>query len=488
MSFVGLGAIPYGSLKWNVQFMTESFKRQENKIAKNLEMAKALFEGAPDANDKMAGSEMLSYSERMRILLQMGKEECEILYVMVAYSELVEVEQIRLRLQVKRMIQENEFLKEELKSLKDKIRNLEEKVITVETEKNQFEYTYMLKPFEEVDETKNRVMLKALEETVSDPDEKIPAKLQAFGELVQEYLREGQNEIALSMCQQALEKHIQKQPNSVEVAAIYGLIGKIYKNDQNYEKAVEYFRKSLKIRKEVCGAESDEVGITLSMIGTILAKLGMINESRNVTIEAIKIREKTIGKTDPEIGLLYASLGSLSCQMQRWREMLDEYSIALSIFQNALELHDPLVLKTQQQVALAFIKLKKVQKAREMLERMAALYHKKNGKSATKEPNFLSIIKTATPQTVESLVNTLCALFGTAEMAADKGYFDVLIEFFKLDDRPDSLAVTQRWMEEKEINDREGYEDADVEVPGFRKKKKKKKITPRKTNSRPKKK
>lgn len=138
------------------------------------------------------------------------------------------------------------------------------------------------------------------------------------------YRNKGQNSKALEFYFQALEGD-----NFSAVGSSYSNIGTIYSKQKEYEKALQYYKKSLSIFEKLGGDKKTSIYITKANIGNALFKLNELREAEKFFLEALE-GANTIGFTQAifvaqtGLGRVYAK----SC----------DYSSALTYLQLALEL------------------------------------------------------------------------------------------------------------------------------------------------------
>ena len=107
------------------------------------------------------------------------------------------------------------------------------------------------------------------------------------------------------------------------IANSYNNIGLIYRKQGNYEKALEYFLKSLAIKKEL--GDKKGMGASYNTIGVIYQEKGNYDKAISYYKKSLKIKEET-GSTLNNIGLIYQGQGN--------------YDEAFSYFKRSLKLFE----------------------------------------------------------------------------------------------------------------------------------------------------
>ncbi len=100
-----------------------------------------------------------------------------------------------------------------------------------------------------------------------------------------------------------------------DIGELYGYIGIMYKNLNQYDKALEYYGLAIEIRKKYLGEDHIEVSDTYNNIGYALYKKDLFNEAMEIHRKALNIRQNQLPKNHPKvlqsiehIGLNYGGL------------------------------------------------------------------------------------------------------------------------------------------------------------------------------------
>ena len=64
-----------------------------------------------------------------------------------------------------------------------------------------------------------------------------------------------------------------------KVAVTYNNIGGVYEEQSNYELALEYYQKSLRIKEELLGGNHEELALSYNNIGSVYQARGEDEES-----------------------------------------------------------------------------------------------------------------------------------------------------------------------------------------------------------------
>jgi len=159
--------------------------------------------------------------------IELGIGEAQVMMALCNHLSTVEAEKQKLKAQVRRLCQENAWLREELSATQQKLQLSEQNVVQLEEEKNHLEYMNSLKVYEE---DKSQEEVSEPDEAIDDSHEsdreeddalsqvslvtssvnnagvyEIPARLRTLHNLVIQYASQGRYEVAVPLCKQALE-------------------------------------------------------------------------------------------------------------------------------------------------------------------------------------------------------------------------------------------------------------------------------------------
>ena len=101
-------------------------------------------------------------------------------------------------------------------------------------------------------------------------------------------------------------------PEHPDVAAIYNNLGLAYNQKGEYDKAVEYYEKSLALKLKALGAEHPSVGTTYFNMGTAYADKGDKAKAMAYLLKAKAIRMKKLGPEHPRTKSLQSWIDDLN--------------------------------------------------------------------------------------------------------------------------------------------------------------------------------
>ncbi|XP_060114309.1 kinesin light chain 3 [Heteronotia binoei] len=322
--------------------------------------------------------------------IELGIAEAQMLIALSSHIGALEAEKQKLQAQVKRLNQENVWLRDELAVTQVRLQHSEEAVAQLEEEKKHLEFLNQLKQYnpkggeqaekEDVEDRKDT--LSALFPGEDDDQRhgspspsaaaqqggyEIPARLRTLHNLVIQYASQGRYEVAVPLCKQALEDLEKSSGHShPDVATMLNILALVYRDQNKYKEATDLLNDALDIREQTLGVEHPAVAATLNNLAVLYGKRGKYTEAEPLCKRALEIREKVLGMDHPDVAKQLNNL-ALLCQNQGKFEEVEQYYLrALRIYQTQLGPDDPNVAKTKNNLANAYLKQGKYQQAEEL--------------------------------------------------------------------------------------------------------------------------
>ncbi|EDV20284.1 Kinesin light chain [Trichoplax sp. H2] len=326
--------------------------------------------------------------DRIRVLhksiesIQLGIGEAQVIISLTNYLNAVEAEKQKLRAQVKRLCQENAWLRDELALTQQKLLSSEESVAQLEEEKEHLEFMSSVKNYES-SEDKDILIEEESSTRQSTPTEQqstvsessvdmntayeIPNRLKTLHNLVLQYTAQGRYEVAIPLCKQTLED-LEKTSghDHPDVATLLNILALVYRDQHKYDEASELLEDSLRIREKTLGADHPAVAVTLNNLAVLYGKLGKYKGAEQLCKRALEIREKVLGMNHPDVAKQLNNLALICQNLGKYDEVEWYYKRALEIYQKQLGPDDPNVAKTKNNLASSYLKQGKY-KAAEML-------------------------------------------------------------------------------------------------------------------------
>uniref|UniRef100_A0A4W4EG45 Kinesin light chain n=1 Tax=Electrophorus electricus TaxID=8005 RepID=A0A4W4EG45_ELEEL len=367
-----------------------------------------------------AVEEKTAMIQRSLEMLELGLSEAQVMMALSGHLSAVEAEKQKLRAQVRRLCQENQWLRDELAGTQQRLQKSEQSVAQLEEEKKHLEFMNQLKKYDQDLSPTDDKDSDSSRETLDDlfPDEQdepgpgiqtphssavaaaqqggyeIPARLRTLHNLVIQYASQGRYEVAVPLCKQALED-LEKTSghDHPDVATMLNILALVYRDQNKYKEAANLLNDALAIREKTLGKDHPAVAATLNNLAVLYGKRGKYKEAEPLCKRALEIREKVLGKDHPDVAKQLNNL-ALLCQNQgKYEEVEHYYQRALNIYQTKLGPDDPNVAKTKNNLASCYLKQGKFKQAETLYKEILTRAHEREFGSVDDENKPIWMIR-----------------------------------------------------------------------------------------------
>merc|ERR1712012_802572 len=369
--------------------------------------------------------------EKSLEMIDLGLDEAHVMSALASHLQSAEAEKQKLRSQVKRLCQENAWLRDELATTQQKLQASEQVTAQLEEEKKHLEFMNSMKKYdsdgaqdENANEASNETPLASSvpnptgtnddhfapgalskEEWSNvgggDDDDvqgsgssplpqshyvqqanagyEIPARLRTLHNLVIQYASQGRYEVAVPLCKQALED-LEKTSghDHPDVATMLNILALVYRDQNKYKEAANLLNDALTIREKTLGENHPAVAATLNNLAVLYGKRGKYKDAEPLCKRALEIREKGLGSEHPDVAKQLNNL-ALLCQNQgKYEEVEKYYQRALTIYESKLGQDDPNVAKTKNNLASAYLKQGKYKEAEILYKQVLTRAHERS--------------------------------------------------------------------------------------------------------------
>uniref|UniRef100_A0A670ZC31 Kinesin light chain n=1 Tax=Pseudonaja textilis TaxID=8673 RepID=A0A670ZC31_PSETE len=301
--------------------------------------------------------------------IELGIAEGQMLIALSSHMGVLEAEKQKLRAQVRRLGQENLWLREELAGTQLRLQHSVEAVAQLEEENKHLHFLNQLKHYEPAHPASlltTRLALCPAEGqspgaaalAAQQGGYEIPARLRTLHNLVIQYASQGRYEVAVPLCKQALEDLEKSSGHShPDVATMLNILALVY--------------------RVFCSREASlcpcQVAATLNNLAVLYGKRGRYQDAEPLCKRALEIREKVLGSNHPDVAKQLNNL-ALLCQNQgKFEEVEQYYRRALRIYQAQLGPSDCNVAKTKNNLAACFVKQGKFPQAEQLYKEILSL-------------------------------------------------------------------------------------------------------------------
>ncbi|XP_031417674.1 kinesin light chain 1-like isoform X2 [Clupea harengus] len=381
----------------------EALKSEHNAILHSLLETIKCLKKDEEASLVHEKSSLLRKSVEM---IELGLGEAQVMMALSSHLSAVESEKQKLRAQVRRLCQENQWLRDELANTQQKLQKSEQSVAQLEEEKKHLEFMNQLKKYDQdvspTEEKEGEVPKDSLDDLFPNDDDdhgpgmpqqhnsaavaaaqqggyEIPARLRTLHNLVIQYASQGRYEVAVPLCKQALED-LEKTSghDHPDVATMLNILALVYRDQNKYKEAAHLLNDALSIREKTLGKDHPAVAATLNNLAVLYGKRGKYKEAEPLCKRALEIREKVLGKDHPDVAKQLNNL-ALLCQNQgKYEEVEYYYCRALEIYETRLGPDDPNVAKTKNNLASCYLKQGKYKEAEILYKEILTRAHEKD--------------------------------------------------------------------------------------------------------------
>ncbi|XP_061768994.1 kinesin light chain 2 isoform X2 [Nerophis ophidion] len=331
--------------------------------------------------------------------IELGLGEAQVIIALSGHLSAVESEKQKLRAQVRRLCQENQWLRDELAATQHKLQRSEQSVAQLEEEKKHLEFMNHIKKLDDdalpCEEKTGETSKDNLDDLFPNDDDQsaaqpsgevaaqqggyeIPARLRTLHNLVIQYASQGRYEVAVPLCKQALED-LEKTSghDHPDVATMLNILALVYRDQNKYKEAAHLLNDALAIREKTLGKDHPAVAATLNNLAVLYGKRGKYKEAEPLCKRALEIREKVLGKYHPDVAKQLNNLALLCQNQAKYEEVEYYYGRALEIYQSKLGADDPNVAKTKNNLATCYLKQGKFKDAEALYKDILTRAHER---------------------------------------------------------------------------------------------------------------
>ncbi|KAH7941400.1 hypothetical protein HPB49_013334 [Dermacentor silvarum] len=346
----------------------EALRNEHNTILSGLRSSVQAVQQSQQQQDNKASlvaEEKAQLVQKSLEALELGLGEAQVMVALASHLQAVEAEKQKLRAQVRRLCQENAWLRDELANTQQKLQASEQAVAQLEEDNKQLQFVNSLKKYDDLSASTTSVASSSAaqgdesqksqsEKREGDPpldlgfpdDEEnnqdalsppgggvgmgpmgtsggggsagyeIPARLRTLHNLVIQYASQGRYEVAVPLCKQALED-LEKTSghDHPDVATMLNILALVYRDQNKYKEAAALLNDALAIREKTLGESHPAVAATLNNLAVLYGKRGKYRDAEPLCKRALDIRERVLGRDHPDVAKQLNNL-ALLCQNQ----------------------------------------------------------------------------------------------------------------------------------------------------------------------------
>ncbi|TKR70333.1 hypothetical protein L596_022372 [Steinernema carpocapsae] len=361
---------------------------------------------------KLSEDEVALNNEKLEIVgknveeLHLAMDEAQVMMELAHHLQNIEADKQRLKSQVRRLCQENAWLRDELTSSRQQLQVTVQQTAQLDEENKHLAFMNSIKHFDadRTDDDEKPVEPRiinnnTLQELGFGPEDEdfggaqyvqgsnqssvhgafeVPQRLKTLHNLVIQYAAQGRYEVAVPLCRQALEDMERNSGHDhPDVATMLNILALVYRDQNNYKEASRLLNDALKIREKCLGEDHPAVAATLNNLAVLFGKCKQYKEAEPFCTRALKIRIKVLGEDHPDVAKQLNNL-ALLCQNQgKYDEVEVHYKKALEIYEKRLGPDDANVSKTMNNLASSFVKQGKYMDAEILYKQILTRAHEK---------------------------------------------------------------------------------------------------------------
>ncbi|KAM4627748.1 kinesin light chain 3 [Polymixia lowei] len=376
--------------------------RGENRTL--LESLQEAMESRPMSESSSVEQEKSGIIHQSLERIELGLGEAQVMMALSAHLGSLEAEKQKLRAQVRRLCQENHWLRDELAGAQQRLQDREQDLVTLEEQNRHLQFMSSIRKYDldepALDDKDSSSTKESLDDLFPTEEEEqsqtsqahhssaaaaaqqggyeIPARLRTLHNLVIQYASQGRYEVAVPLCKQALED-LEKSSGHIhpDVATMLNILALVYRDQNKYKEAANLLNDALEIREKTLGMDHPAVAATLNNLAVLYGKRGKYKEAEPLCKRALEIREKVLGTDHPDVAKQLNNL-ALLCQNQgKYPEVEQYYERALHIYQSRLGPDDANVAKTKNNLASCYLKQGKYRQAEALYKEILTRAHEK---------------------------------------------------------------------------------------------------------------
>ncbi|KAK0408889.1 hypothetical protein QR680_004224 [Steinernema hermaphroditum] len=388
----------------------DALREEHVTIQQTLELNK---DGLND-DEQSLNDEKLGIVRKNMDTLTLAIDEAQVMMQLAHHMQNVEADKQKLKAQVRRLCQENAWLRDELNSTQQQLQQSAQQVAQLEEENKHLQFMNSMKALDSdrgdeegkaSEPVEPRIISNnTLQELGFGPDDdddttnsqfiqptpastmaasanagyEIPARLRTLHNLVIQYASQSRYEVAVPLCKQALED-LEKTSghDHPDVATMLNILALVYRDQNKYKEAANLLNEALAIREKCLGENHPAVAATLNNLAVLYGKRGKYKDAEPLCKRALDIRIKVLGEDHPDVAKQLNNL-ALLCQNQgKYDEVEQYYSRALQIYESRLGPDDPNVAKTKNNLSSAYLKQGKYKEAEEIYKQILTRAHER---------------------------------------------------------------------------------------------------------------
>jgi kinesin light chain len=399
----------------------EALKNEHGSLLSAVELEDNLYDkdedGIIDEQDVLlAQTKAACLSDSLNTLTS-GLNDANLLMGVLQYISSLENDKGKLKAQVKRLADENNWLRQELQKTQQALQDAEVEWTKIKEEKEQLNYllslakndkgnndsTIVVQANTDDDLLINEDQTLIKNEIVSDKDNN-NGKKEHYEQLHQyaiQHMHQGRHEVAVSLCKKAIQEleqtHGKYHP---ERANMLNIMVVIYREQNKVKESVKLLLEVLEIRERINGHYHQSVASTLNNLSGLHGKLGEYKAAEQYCRKALEICQKLLGPSHTDVAQQLINLATLCQHLGKYEEVEWYYQRALEIYHTEYGSDHPQVIKTLNYLGKCYMKQGNLEAAETVFTKVRSAVQETNIGRESREQSSSPTELTTNPQPV----------------------------------------------------------------------------------------
>jgi tetratricopeptide (TPR) repeat protein len=169
---------------------------------------------------------------------------------------------------------------------------------------------------------------------------------------------------------------LEQTSNEDEKTLYYDQLGYIKNNQGDYKKAIECYKKALKMKEKTLASNHPDLATSYSNIGLMSDKMGEYPKALSFYEKALEIRQKTLPPNHPDLATSYDNIGAVYRNMEEYSKALSLYEKAVEIRQKTLPPNHPSLATSYNDIGAVYRNVEEYSKALSFYEKALEIEEK----------------------------------------------------------------------------------------------------------------
>ncbi|CAF3934784.1 unnamed protein product [Rotaria sp. Silwood1] len=181
---------------------------------------------------------------------------------------------------------------------------------------------------------------------------------------------QGQYERAITYYTKAIKiKEQNSSEDELDLSPYYNNIAMVYDNMGEYSKALEFYEKSLKIKEKALPPNHPSLADSYNNISQVYKNMGDYSKALEFSEKALKIREEALPPNHPSLATSYNNIAIVYDNLGNYSKALEFYEKSHQILEKALPPNHPNLASSYNNIAIVHVNMGEYSKALKLFEK-----------------------------------------------------------------------------------------------------------------------